>query len=198
MDGCGLHRIYFVPANIPPHKQGKTLASYYDRYAMVALATSGDRSFIPSSLEAPEPKVAENFTIDTVRRLKKTLKKSDSLFLLMGIDAFKGIATWREPESLFKECTFIVASRPGYSLADVANSLPEKLRPSAAAIKPFAKHSATGKLVLPHVTVHLLDNVREKASATAVRQALVEKRSIGKLVDPGIAEYIRKRGLYLR
>ena len=48
-----LGRIYFVPANIPPHKQRQALASYFHRYAMVALATMGEKAFVPSLLEAP-------------------------------------------------------------------------------------------------------------------------------------------------
>ena len=48
-----LSRIYFVPANVPPHKQRQALASYFHRYAMVALATMGEKAFVPSLLEAP-------------------------------------------------------------------------------------------------------------------------------------------------
>ncbi len=191
-----LGRIYIVPANIPPHKQRYTLASYFDRYAMVSLATSTEKTFVPSLLEAPDDTARENYTIETVRRLKPSLKKSDKLFLLIGIDAFKDIGKWRESEALFRECEFIVASRPGYSLADVASSLPEKLRPAPAVIKPFAKHSAKGDLVLPGVTIHLLEDVNEKVSATAIRDAVRAKKALGKFVEPAVAEYIRKRELY--
>ena len=52
-DRCELSRIYFVPANIPPHKQRPPVASYFDRYAMVALATGKEGAFLPSPLEAP-------------------------------------------------------------------------------------------------------------------------------------------------
>ena len=50
---CELSRIYFVPANIPPHKQRPPVASYFDRYAMVALATGEEGAFLPSPLESP-------------------------------------------------------------------------------------------------------------------------------------------------
>jgi len=45
--------------------------------------------------------------------MKQSLKKIDRLFFLIGMDAFADIAKWREPEALFRECEFIVASRPG-------------------------------------------------------------------------------------
>jgi nicotinate-nucleotide adenylyltransferase len=211
---CELSRIYFVPANIPPHKQRPPEASYFDRSAMVVLATREESAFLPSPLEAPgtgatnlgnrkgkqsEHAVAgANYTIDTVRRLKQTLKKSDRLFLLIGIDAFKDIATWHEAEALFQECEFIVASRPGYSLADVANSLPKSLRPAPAVTKPFARQPAKGDLALNGATVHLLDDVHQPISATAIRKAVLAKRPLRKFVDPAVAEYIKKVALYRR
>jgi nicotinate-nucleotide adenylyltransferase len=210
---CDLGRIYFVPANIPPHKQKQPLTPYIHRYAMVALATADEKAFVPSLLEAPEltPEApgskksqsgrssnGANYSIDTVLRVKKNLKKADRLFFLIGIDAFKELATWHQPEALLRECEFIVASRPGYSLADVANSLPEPLRPRSSVSKPFSKQPAKGDLVLPGVTIHLLENVNRNVSATAVREAAAAKRPLTKFVVPAVAEYIKKFGLYQR
>jgi nicotinate-nucleotide adenylyltransferase len=208
---CELGRIYFVPASIPPHKQTQPTASYFHRYAMVVLATMGEKAFVPSLLEEPGTALplvggkkttaghgtpAANYSIDTVRRLKPTLKKADRLFFLIGIDAFNDIAKWHEAEALLRECEFIVASRPGYSLADIANALPEGLRPKAEVTKPFSKQPAKGDLVLPGVTIHLLENVRQNISATAIREAVSAKRSLTKFVDPAVAEYIKKMELY--
>jgi nicotinate-nucleotide adenylyltransferase len=197
-----LSRIYFVPANVPPHKQKQPLSPYFHRYAMVVLGTLGEKAFVPSLLEAPGVvvgggKSGANYSIDTVRRLKEALKKIDRLFFLIGMDAFADIAQWKEPEALLRECEFIVASRPGYSLADVANALPQKLRPAQAVSQPFAKQPAKGDLVLSGVTVHLLDGVHQPVSATAIREAVTAKRPLRKFVDAGVEEYIRKEGLYL-
>src|ERR1700722_11622756 len=183
-----LGRILFVPTGNPPHKQKQPLAAFADRYAMVVLATMEEKTFVPSLLEAPGTsgtapaggkKTAAlpdvNYSIDTIQRLKQTLKKADRLFFLIGIDAFNDIAKWHQADALFRECPFIVASRPGYSLADVANALPERLRPKAAVTKPFAKQPAKGDLVLPGATVHLLDGVQQNVSATAIREAVSGK-----------------------
>jgi nicotinate-nucleotide adenylyltransferase len=205
LDRCKLHRIYFVPANIPPHKQTRPLTPFIHRFAMLALATAAEKCFVPSLIEAPETNAAPtkkatqekpNYTIDTVRRLKQSLKSSDKLFFLIGMDAFADIATWHQSELLFRECAFVVASRPGYSLADVANALPEKLRPRAEATRPFQKQAATGDLVLPGATIHFLDNLNQPASATAIRQAVAAGKSLGRFVDEPVAEYIKKMGLY--
>src|SRR5206468_6193098 len=122
------------------------------------------------------------------------LKKSYRLFFLIGIDAFKDIAKWRDSTALFSECEFIVASRPGYSLADVATALPERLRPRSEITKPFAKQPARGDLVLPGVTLHLLDDIHQNVSATAVRAAVAAKRPIRKFVSESVEEYIKKEG----
>jgi nicotinate-nucleotide adenylyltransferase len=211
LERCELNKVLFVPANAPPHRKDAPLASYFHRYAMVSLATANERAFVPSLLEAPEFTAAAptgkrtgqpaagpapNYTIDTIRRLKQQFKKIDRLFFIIGIDAFLPIAKWHKAEDLFKECEFIVASRPGYSLADIANALPESLRPAAAATKPFAKQKAQGSLALKGVTIHLLDDVNQSVSATAIRQAVAAKKPLGKLVDPLVAEYIKKMELY--
>jgi nicotinate-nucleotide adenylyltransferase len=210
----GLTRVLFIPANIPPHKQERPLSAFAHRYAMVALATAPDKALIPSLLEASAEDLAEisksvpinkksaapppvpNYTIDTIRRLKKSLKKIDQIFFLIGIDAFREIANWHEAEQLFSEVEFIVASRPGYSLADVANSLPEKLRPAAHITKPFEKQPARGDLILSGATVHVLDEVHHAISATAIREAVAAGKPLGKFVDPSIADYIKKCDLY--
>src|ERR1700720_2894244 len=91
LERCHLNRIYFVPASVPPHKQQQALSPFARRYAMVALATAQERAFIPSRLGAPDERAAgasggrlpakPNFTIDTIKRLKQSLNKSDSLLI---------------------------------------------------------------------------------------------------------------------
>jgi nicotinate-nucleotide adenylyltransferase len=206
---CQLGRVLFVPTNVPPHKSAQPVASYFHRYAMTAMACVTEKAFVPSLLEAPAEFVLQdrksakgsvastpNYSIDTIRKLKRELKKSDQLFFLIGIDAFQDIAKWHEAEALFPECEFIVASRPGYSLADVAGALPEKLRPREEVTRPFSRQPATGDLVLPGVTLHLLDNVHQKVSATEIRAAVKAKRPIKKFVPESVADYIKKEGLY--
>jgi nicotinate-nucleotide adenylyltransferase len=201
LERCKLHRIFFVPANIPPHKQTQPLAPFPHRFAMLALATAVEKALVPSLLEAPEEgptskKDKPNYTINTVRRLKQSFKNSDRLFLLIGMDAFADIAKWHQAESLFRECAFIVAGRPGFSLADVANALPESLRPRAEVTKLFHKQKLTGDLVLPGVTIHLMGDLHQPASATAIREAVKGGKTLGRFLDPAVAEYVKKTGLY--
>src|SRR5580704_5588787 len=100
-----LKQVCFVPADIPPHKQKAPITSFYHRYAMVALALAGEKEFMPSLLEAPALEIdgskrKPSYSIDTVRRVKKALGKSDRLYFLIGMDAFKDIAAWHQADEL--------------------------------------------------------------------------------------------------
>ena len=197
----GLKQVWFVPADIPPHKQKTPITSFYHRYAMVALAVAGEKEFLPSLVEAPsldETNAARkpSYSIDTVRRVKKSLGKSDHLYFLIGMDAFKDIAKWYKPEELLAECDFIVAARPGFSLADVATALPQELRPSDAVTKLFRKEKMEGPLVLPGATLHLLPETHENVSATQIRSAAGRGGALKRLVPDAVAEYIQKERLY--
>jgi nicotinate-nucleotide adenylyltransferase len=194
-----LGKIYFVPAHIPPHKQQRTMASYLHRYAMTVLATAAEKHFVPSLAEAPENVNAPdqpNYSIDTLRHFRRRLKSADKLFFLIGIDAFRDIANWREPEAILRESEFIVASRPGYSLADIANFLPPSMRPAALVTKPFRKEPARGDLVLSGATIHLLEKVHSDISATRIRETVASGKSLKRYLDPAVAHYIKKLGLY--
>jgi len=68
-DKFDLGRIYFVPADSPPHKQKRPITDFQHRFAMLALATADDPRFVASLLDAPAGH--PNYSIQTVRRLKR-------------------------------------------------------------------------------------------------------------------------------
>jgi nicotinate-nucleotide adenylyltransferase len=191
-----LSLIYFAPAEIPPHKQKRKLTDFQHRFAMLALATAEDKRFIPSLLDAHTGR--PNYSVETVRRLKSTLKKADKLYFLIGMDAFKDIATWRQPEKLLQECEFIVAGRPGYSLRDVGRALPANLRPQEEISGALEEHRASGSVCLPGTTIHLLHEVHARVSSTQIRAAARESvKQLSRLVPQPVAEYIKKEHLYV-
>jgi nicotinic acid mononucleotide adenylyltransferase len=46
------------------------------------------------------------------------------------------------------------------------------------------------------VTLHLLEGVQQNVSATAIRAAAALGKPLGRWLDPRVAEYVRKTGLY--
>ena len=193
-DRFKLDLVYFVPADIPPHKQKRQLTDFHHRFAMLALATVEDRRFVPSLLDAHTGH--PSYSVETVRRLKSTLGEIDTAYFLIGMDAFRDIASWRKPVELLRECEFIVAARPGHSLGDVARSLPEALRPPEPMLRTLSKQQS-GTIALPGATVHLLRELRERVSSTQVRAAAHKSaKQLGRYVPPLVAEYIKKEHLY--
>ena len=191
-----LQLIYFVPADVPPHKGNRSLTEFQHRFAMLALATADEERFVPSLLEANSGQ--PNYSIQTVRRLKRILKKSDKLYFLIGIDAFMEISTWKQPVQLLAECDFIVASRPGYSLADLGKALPEGVRPTEAVLQVLRSQQATGTIALPSTTIHLLPEVNENVSSTQIRAAARKSvQQLSRYVPATVATYIKKERLYI-
>ena len=192
----GLSRVYFAPADIPPHKQKRHLTDFQHRFAMLALATADDERFVPSLLDAHTGR--PNYSIDTVRRLKSMLRKSDKLYFLIGIDAFKDISTWYKPEELLSEVEFIVVSRPGFSLADVGRSLPESLRPTDLMLRVMKQQKTGSTIALMGATIHMLSEVHENISSTQIRAAAHKSvKALSRYVPQLVAEYIKKERLYL-
>jgi len=194
-DKFQLNTVYFVPADIPPHKQSRHLTDFQHRFAMLALATADDKRFVPSLLDAP--KGSPNYTIDTVRRVKRTLKKSDKLYFLIGVDAFKDIATWYQPEALLAECEFIVVSRPGFSIADIRDALPEKLRPAEETSPGARNQQLSDTIAVPGATIYLLPDIHNRVSSTQIRAAVSRPvRQLSRFLPKTVAEYIKKERLY--
>jgi len=191
-----LELVYFVPADVPPHKRSRSLTEFEHRYAMLCLATAEDERFVPSLLEANSEH--PNYSIQTIRRLKSTLKQSDKLYFLIGVDAFVEIGIWKQPVELLAECDFVVASRPGHSLGEIAKALPEPLRPSQAVLPALGQPQSGSTIKLPTSTIHLLDNVHEHISSTQIRAAANKSvEDLSTYVPRLVAEYIRKEHLYL-
>lgn len=191
-----LRQIYFVPANLPPHKGSREITAFQHRFTMLALATAEDDGFIPSLLETGSGQ--PNYSIETVRRFKSTLKKSDKLYFLIGLDAFMDISKWKQPVQLLAECDFIVASRPGYSLADVGNALPLALRPPEEVLQALRRQEASGTIALSSTTIHLLSGISERVSSTQIRAAAGKSvKQLSQYVPEPVARYIKKEHLYV-
>jgi nicotinate-nucleotide adenylyltransferase len=161
-----LDEVAFVPSGVPPHRPGPH-SSALDRYAMVSLATAGNRAFV--ACDAELRRQGASYTVDTVAALREE-RPGAALVLILGSDAFAEIASWKDPERLFGLCSLAVVSRPGEDA-------------------PPALASAAGRV--EHVAGPVL-----AVSATAVRRRVSEGLSVRYLVPDAVADYIAKRGLY--
>ncbi|HEX4771346.1 MAG TPA: nicotinate-nucleotide adenylyltransferase [Bryobacteraceae bacterium] len=160
---CNLDRVLFVPAAHPPHKHQSAITPFEDRYRMVEIACKPYPSFVPSRLEAgDEP----NFTIDTLTRFSAELLPGDTLFFLIGADAFAELASWKEWQRVIVQAQFIVVSRPGIDYP---------IPPGARVIR--------------------LDDVEIPISSSSIRERLIAGETVAE-VPAEVREYIEQHGLY--
>ena len=98
---CRLDQVWFLPASIPPHKQGHVLSPVEQRIEMLELAVAGNPAMIVSRLEADRGGVT--YTVDTLAALRAEDPGRELLFL-MGADSLadlpncaspRGFASWR-------------------------------------------------------------------------------------------------------
>ena len=187
-EAFALDRVLFIPAANPPHKEAG--APYEDRFRMVELACAADPRFHPSRLEegragtgpprpsqipgtaegsteagsvVPASSMEKSYSILTIERLRAP---GETLFFIIGADAFADIRSWRRWEDVVRGVEFIVVTRPGH----VYDSP-------------------------PGARVRSLETIALPVSSSEIRQELSNGRTPSDL-PPAVAEYIRSRGLY--
>lgn len=191
-----LDRIIFIPSGVPPHKPKRRLASFADRYAMVALACAGNRKFVVSPAEGGPNQIGDRvfYSVDTVRRFHNDLRQDHArLFFILGADQFLTLPSWKDYESLLGMCDFVVANRPGFDLQRLYSAIPQKmldLRHSRESA-PLSR-----SIRLKRTEIHPLTTVASEVSATEIRTRIRDGRSIAGLVPRRVKEYIEKQGLY--
>jgi nicotinate-nucleotide adenylyltransferase len=167
-DRLDIDEVLLVPTAYPPHR-GEPVASYDDRIAMINIAIDGRKGLLASRLEQPGGS-SKHYTIDTIRRLHAQ-RPNDELFVIIGMDSYNNLHTWREPQAIVSEAELIVVSRPG--------SEPD------------------AKLRLPASRVHFITDVAHDLAASRIRAAVASGQPWEKFVTPGVAEYIRAHHLYV-
>ena len=162
------------------------------------LAGTGRREGLhPVAGRGPDPDAKErkpSYSLETVRRVKKSLGKSDHLYFLIGMDAFKDIAKWYKAENCWPSATSSL--RRGRDIR--SPTWRRHCRRTAAGGERdqlFRKEKIEGPLVLSGATLHLLPETHENVSATQIRAA-AEKGAALKLRSRCVAEYIQKERLY--
>ncbi len=186
----GLDRVLFVPSGNPPHKGQDRLTPFPHRYAMVALACSMDPRFVASLVEAPKPGGRPHYSIDTARKVKRTLTSRDRLYFLIGADAFLDLPHWKEYRQLLDTVNVIVVSRPGFSTDDLWKTVPrEAVLSMDRGVTPDSFH-------LKRTSLHVLRGVHVPVAARGIREAIHAGRRVTGLVPVLVEHYISKESLY--
>ncbi len=161
-----LDQVLFIPAYLPPHKEGKkreiSSASY--RYAMVRLAVAGKRRFRVLDLEIKKKRKV--YTLETLRALHRLFPESTEFYFLTGADNLQILDRWKNLREICKLCRFVIATRADFKRKKVPSNM----------------------VWLPIRPVSI--------SATEIRERIKRGKSFGYLLPPKVAGFIRKKKLY--
>jgi len=196
-EGFGLDQVILIPAALPPHKMPGEVAAAADRLQMLNLALEDTPGLTISEVELKRS--GPSYTIDTVAHFKHTLPDQSRIYLIMGMDAFLEIDTWKSYDALLLQIPFIIISRPKSGSAGndpgwkfMENFLTSKISPDYVFSESQSCYRAKNKQPVYVFEVTSLD-----ISSTRIRNLINKARSIDYLVPRKVAEFINSKGLYL-
>jgi nicotinate-nucleotide adenylyltransferase len=183
MQALGLARLLLVPAFDPPHRRAPAAPAEH-RLAMARLALT---EFPEFEVDDREYRLGgKSYTVRTLESLRAELGAT-SLCLLLGTDAFDGIASWHEWQRLPELAHLVVMQRPGWTASAPAAWAEARQADSVAALQG----KPAGRIYYQGVTP-------QEISATALRAALARGADVSGALPAAVLAYIEQKGLYGR
>ena len=195
-EGFGLDAVYLIPSALPPHKDHDNLAPAADRMAMVKSAIEGHHGLRASDIELKRQ--GPSFTIDTVCTFRKHLPEEAWLYLIVGLDAFLEIETWKSYQDLLHIIPLIVINRPdpeGRLQPSISNAVSNLLNQgqlqgyACSMDKPCFTHCEKQPIFTFNVTALNI-------SSTHIRDQVRQNKAIDFLVPESVRIHIDAKGLY--
>ena len=183
-EALALSEVRFIPARQSPLR-APPRADAELRLALLQAALQDEPGLALDTRELSRP--GPSYTVDTLRELRAALGVAP-LCLLLGMDAFNGLAGWRDWRSLTDYAHLAVFARPG-TVAPDTGPVAEWSRGRLAA-QPAALHTRPAGLVwmgpLPPLAV----------SATELRARAAAGRSLHHLTPPGVCRILEREQPY--
>ncbi len=184
----GLGGVRWIPAGQPPHR-GAPQVTARQRLEMVLRSTAGNERFSVNATEVEVP--VPSYTVHTLQRLRGELGPGQPLVLLVGADAFAGLATWYHWRDLFALAHIAVSHRPGFPVE--AAALPHEL---ATEFGDRRLPGASGLRETPAGGIVTFAMTQLAISATHIRKLLAAGESARYLLPDSVLDYIRTHSLY--
>lgn len=170
--------IIFVPAGCNPQKQDTAPLAGAHRLAMLQAALADEPRTRVSSVELDRQ--GPSFMIDTLETLRTQIDASIALRLLIGADQAMNFHTWHRWQDIEALAEPAVLPRAPWRIADLADALAEKNGAQwRARVLPIEPQDGASQ------------DIR-----TALAQSKSDPEALEHVVNPQVAAYIRKHGLY--
>ena len=187
-DRLSLAGVRWIPAGHPALRDVPRVPAA-QRLEMVRLAIADNPRF---DLDAAEVETERpSYTVPTLERLRRIHGPRRPLMLLMGADAFLGLATWHRWCELFALAHIGVATRPGFALSP--DEWPAELSKAGAG---RLGSDATVLRTAPAGRIVGFDMTPLSISASLLRAQLAAGSSVRYLLPDPVREYIDRQQLY--
>ena len=186
-EALGLEEVRMIPSALPPHRETPGAGAEH-RLAMLRLGLGDAPGLVIDERELDRS--GPSYTVDTLNSFRDEFGDRP-LCLLLGTDAFLGLASWHRWRELPELAHIVVAHRPGWTieketLEPELNALFEARRVAAPAA--LAERSAGGVWLQPVSQLEI--------AATTIRELVRAGRDPRFLLPQAVADYIREQGLY--
>jgi nicotinate-nucleotide adenylyltransferase len=181
---CGLDEVRLVPAGAPPHRAAPVAPAAL-RLRMLRAAVAGVPGLAVDDREVR--RAGPSYTVDTLESLRGD-EPGRPLCLVLGADAFLGLATWRRWRDLLGLAHVVVIDRPGWELAargELAGELAGRRVDGPAALRD----PAGGAILVQSITPLAI-------SSTAIRELVAGGGDPRFLVPEAVRELIEASGCY--
>ena len=180
-----LDEVRLLPCSDPYHRDSETTPAPH-RLAMLQLACADVPGLVVDDRELHRS--GPTYTFDTLSSLREELGDDCSLVLCMGMDALLNLPTWHRWQDFLALCHIVVACRPGYQLPE-SGALADLIQDKAATSVAELHALPAGKVLVREMTLL-------PVSATEVRAAIGDNRSLKWLVPDPVIQYINDQKLY--
>lgn len=171
---AALDEVWFTPTAIQPLKQQGPQATNADRLEMLRLAIDESPSSGWRVCTIEIDRGGKSYTVDTLRQLHAELPAT-ALYFMIGSDAIRDVARWKEPREIFRLATPLVVHRAGEpepDLATLSSLCQRETQPQVVRMQPV------------------------DVSSTEIRRRVHSGESIDGLAPAAVARYIAEHGLY--
>lgn len=191
LESLDLAEVRLIPCRMPPHRTAP-MADPEQRLAMLELAVDDQPGLVVDRRELARP--GPSYMVDTLSSLRAEVGDTP-LCLLLGLDAFLGLAGWHRWRELPDLAHIVVTHRPGWSLegagqagaGEVLELLHQRL---VAQPGDLARQPAGGVWLQPVTQLDI--------SASTIRKLVGDGGSPRYLLPDVVWCFIRREGLYRR
>jgi nicotinate-nucleotide adenylyltransferase len=192
-----LDRICLIPCANPPHKTSCGLAPACDRLEMIHLALSGSKLFYVSEVELHRS--GPSYSIDTVEDFLARDHWDQEYFMLVGLDAFLELDSWKNYLEILHRIPLIILPR-SFENSNVMIDAQQEVEDFICTKLSQSYYYDSSQLAYLHSSLRPIYIVMSllplNISSTKVRLLVGSGKSIDSLVPKKVAEYINAKGLY--